>query len=84
MHNIVLASLETIRNKVIDVFSSPREAFEDSSDPDRMLYSGGFFSPADRHLMNKVLAVPPAQLGSHSVVIPGQTSAADAVSLPGP
>jgi exodeoxyribonuclease-1 len=62
---LILASLETIRNKVIDVFSNPGNAYEDSSDPDRMLYSGGFFSPADRHLMNKVLAVPPAQLGSH-------------------
>jgi exodeoxyribonuclease-1 len=30
-----------------------------------MLYSGGFFSPGDRHLMNKVLAVPPAELGGH-------------------
>jgi exodeoxyribonuclease-1 len=62
---LILASLETIRNKVIDVFSNQGKTYEDSSDPDRMLYSGGFFSTADRHLMNKVLVVPPAQLGSH-------------------
>ncbi len=30
-----------------------------------MLYSGGFFSAADRHLMKKILLVPPAQLGKH-------------------
>ena len=27
--------------------------------------SGGFFSAADKHLMKKILLVPPAQLGSH-------------------
>jgi exodeoxyribonuclease-1 len=30
-----------------------------------MLYSGGFFSPGDRHLMKKILAVPPDKLGGH-------------------
>jgi exodeoxyribonuclease-1 len=30
-----------------------------------MLYSGGFFSAGDRHLMKKVLAVPPADLARH-------------------
>jgi exodeoxyribonuclease-1 len=30
-----------------------------------MLYSGGFFSPADRHLMKKILAVPPRDLAGH-------------------
>ena len=37
----------------------------DSNDPDRMLYSGSFFSPADRHLMNKILRIAPADLGRH-------------------
>ena len=61
----LLASIDAVRHKVIDVFSAPREGYEDSSDPDRMLYSGGFFSAADRHLMKKILAVPPEQLGGH-------------------
>jgi exodeoxyribonuclease-1 len=39
----ILASLEVVREKVLEVFSTPRDAFDDSSDPDRMLYSGGFF-----------------------------------------
>ena len=62
---LILGSLDAIRNKVIEVFTAPREGFDDSSDPDRMLYSGGFFSPADRHLMKKILLVPPAKLGGH-------------------
>jgi len=61
----LLTSLGVVREKVIEVFSTPRNAFEDSSDPDRMLYSGGFFSSADRHLMKKILLVPPDQLGCH-------------------
>ena len=61
----LLGSLEIIRQKVLDVFSSSGDSFTDSTDPDRMLYSGGFFSPTDRHLMKKILAVPPGKLGGH-------------------
>ncbi len=61
----ILASLDTVREKVIEVFSGSRHGFEDRSDPDRMIYSGDFFSRADRHLMNKILAVPPGELGDH-------------------
>lgn len=61
----ILSSLEAVRQKVIDAFALPGEGFAESSDPDRMLYSGGFFSSADRHLMKKILDVPPEQLGGH-------------------
>jgi len=61
----ILASLEIVRAKVAEVYSSPYAAVEESSDPDRMLYSGGFFTPADRHLMKKILLVPPGKLGGH-------------------
>jgi exodeoxyribonuclease-1 len=61
----LLTSLQAVREKVIEVFSTPRDAFEESSDPDRMLYSGGFFSPADRRLMKKILLVPADKLGGH-------------------
>jgi exodeoxyribonuclease-1 len=61
----ILASLDIVREKVIEVFSTLRDPFEESSDPDRMIYSGGFFSSADRHLMKKILAVPPDKLGGH-------------------
>ena len=61
----IISSLATIRDKVIDVFASPPSGYEESSDPDRMLYSGGFFSTTDKHLMKKVLDIPPEQLGGH-------------------
>lgn len=57
--------LPAVRAKVAEVYSMPFEGYAQSSDPDRMLYSGDFFSPADRHLMDKVLSVPPAELGQH-------------------
>jgi exodeoxyribonuclease-1 len=63
---VLLASLDVAREKVIKAFATIRDGFAESSDPDRMLYSGGFFSAADRHLMNKVLLVPPDQLAKHS------------------
>jgi exodeoxyribonuclease I len=61
----LLPALDGVRRKVGEVFARSGEAFEDCSDPDRMLYSGGFFSPADRHLMKKILAVPPRELAGH-------------------
>jgi len=60
----LLAALDVVRDKVIGIFTQPF-AGKDSSDPDRMLYSGGFFSAADRHLMTKILAVPPDGLPRH-------------------
>ena len=56
-------SLSSIRHKIIEVFNRPYQ--DDAQDPDLMIYSGGFFSASDRHLMNKVFDVPPADLGSH-------------------
>ena len=61
----ILPSINAVRNKVIEVFSHAGDDFADSSDPDRMLYSGNFFPPADRHLMNKILQIAPDDLGGH-------------------
>ena len=61
----LLASLEVIRPKVIEVFTAEYEGYSDSSDPDRMIYSGGFFSSADRNLMNKIISLSPADLRGH-------------------
>lgn len=60
----ILPALAQIQHKVIEVFSEPG-SYEESTDPDRMLYSGGFFSGADRHLMTKILGISPRNLGSH-------------------
>jgi len=62
----VLRSLPAVRLKVQDVFSMDFGESSDTNDPDRMLYAGGFLSQADRHLLDKVLAVPPAELGQHA------------------
>jgi len=62
---LLLAELETVRVKAAEVFASSFEDYGNRSDPDQMLYSGDFFSTGDRHLMNKILAVPPAELGGH-------------------
>ena len=63
--NLLLGNLEAIRRKVIEVYATPGNFPDDRSDPDLMIYSGGFFSGGDRHLMNKVLATPPEQLRQH-------------------
>ncbi len=42
--------------KIQEVFS--RNPFDDPEDPDEMLYSGGFFSEADRNSMTAVLETP--------------------------
>ena len=60
----ILPALAQVQHKVIAVFSEPG-GYEESSDPDRMLYSGGFFSSADRHLMSKILGIAPKDLGRH-------------------
>jgi exodeoxyribonuclease-1 len=61
----LIASLDAVREKVIGVFGAGSDAFGESSDPDRMIYSGGFFSAADRNLMNKILALSPRDLRGH-------------------
>jgi exodeoxyribonuclease-1 len=62
---ILLGALDEVGRKVTAVFSQPYEGPGDHSDPDRMIYSGGFFPDGDRHLMKKILAVPAGDLGGH-------------------
>ncbi|WP_163648287.1 exodeoxyribonuclease I [Modicisalibacter sp. 'Wilcox'] len=47
--------------KAAEVFAEPPP--EGPRDPDFMLYSGGFFSPADRQQMQRVHETPPESLG---------------------
>jgi exodeoxyribonuclease-1 len=61
----IIPHLAAVRARVVEVFAHAGKGFEGSTDPDRMLYSGGFFSPADRHLMNKIIDIAPAELGRH-------------------
>ena len=61
----LVAALPGLRQKVAEVFSVPFDNGPGGTDPDRMLYSGGFFSAADKHLMKKILSVPAEKLGGH-------------------
>ena len=61
----IVPRLASLRQKVAEVFALSAADFTESSDPDHMLYSGGFFPPSDRHLMNKILAIAPKDLGRH-------------------
>jgi exodeoxyribonuclease-1 len=62
---VLMGALDTARAKAIEVYSQPPDSYQDRSDPDLMIYSGGFFSQGDRHLMGKILAVPPDELRGH-------------------
>jgi exodeoxyribonuclease-1 len=53
--------LPQIRNKIMDVFK-PSPSGTDS-DPDHMIYSGGFFPQQDRRLMDKIRSTEPGKLG---------------------
>ena len=53
-------SLQRVRNKVMDVFK-PYPPGTDT-DPDHMIYSGGFFSSQDRRLMDKIRTTAPGKL----------------------
>ncbi|HID49734.1 MAG TPA: exodeoxyribonuclease I [Chromatiales bacterium] len=61
---ILLAARKEIEQKIARIFA-PRE-FEPVTDPDLMIYSGGFFGDQDRALMNKIHTTDPAQLGSQT------------------
>ena len=50
--------------KVQEAFSERPDYSDGIPDPDKMLYSGGFFSPADKNAMSQIVVTPPEQLAS--------------------
>jgi exodeoxyribonuclease-1 len=61
---IITRALPEIRNKVMDVYKPyPPSA---DTDPDHMIYSGGFFSNNDRSLMNEIQITEAAKLGQRT------------------
>jgi len=56
----IIRVLPQIRNKVMDVFK-PHPPGADT-DPDHMIYSGGFFADTDRRLMDKIRTTAPEKL----------------------
>ena len=60
----LIRALPQIRNKVMDVFK-PYPPGADT-DPDHMIYSGGFFSNQDRQLMDKIRSTAADKLARQS------------------
>jgi exodeoxyribonuclease-1 len=60
----LLHARKTIEQKIAKLFE-PR-AFEPVTDPDLMLYAGGFFDDSDKALMNAIHATDPQELGTQS------------------
>ena len=58
---ILIRVLPQVRNKVMDVFKPYPPGVD--TDPDHMIYSGGFFSQHDRRLMDKIRNTEPVKLG---------------------
>lgn len=58
---IKIAAGKSLEQKLATVFS--REYAETPDDPDRMIYSGGFFSQKDRNAMQNIRRTPPTELG---------------------
>ena len=60
----LLNARRAIRDKIAKIFE-PRE-FEPVSDPDLMIYAGGFFEGSDKALMNAIHDTDPQALGAQS------------------
>ena len=60
----LLAARKTIQQKISKIFA-PLE-FEPITDPDLMIYAGGFFSDKDKALMNSIHNTAPEELGTQT------------------
>jgi len=60
----LLHSRKAIQQKIAKLFE-PRE-FEPVTDPDLMIYAGGFFNDTDKALMNTIHDTDPQELGTQS------------------
>ena len=60
----VLAQRKEIQKKIAEIFEP--QQFEPRTDPDLMLYGGGFFSDGDKRVMTTIHNTPPEYLGEQS------------------
>jgi len=60
----LLASRKEIQQKIVKIFE-PRE-YEPVTDPDLMIYGGGFFNDKDKTLMNTIHNTAPDELGEQT------------------
>ncbi len=61
---MLLNARKTIQQKIAEIFE-PRE-FEPVTDPDLMIYSGGFFNDSDKAQMSTIHNTDPQELGTQS------------------
>jgi exodeoxyribonuclease-1 len=61
-HLATLKDAKGLSTKLEEVFSAPPPDSPDGSDPDLMLYAGGFFSDSDRQKMARLRELTPAKL----------------------
>jgi len=62
----VMAQRKAIQAKIAKVFEP--QQFEPQTDPDLMIYGGGFFSDSDKRTMQRIHDTSPEQLGDQSWV----------------
>ncbi len=79
---LLKAAARDLEAKVRAVHSE--RGFAPETDPDLMLYGGGFFSNADRREMDRVHTATPADLAKGGYRLPGPPPARNAAALPGP
>jgi exodeoxyribonuclease-1 len=65
-HRQQLLAIPQLVEKLQEVYQ--RREFAPITDPDRMLYSGGFFGDTDKRSMDRIRSSTPAQLGQHTFV----------------
>lgn len=65
-HYQQLMSARGLTEKLLEVFRG--HSFPEKTDPDLMLYSGGFFSDGDRTTMNQIRACSPQELSESTFV----------------
>ncbi|WP_370298561.1 exodeoxyribonuclease I [Pontibacterium sp.] len=61
-HLQILRNMQGLQHKLMEVFGD--NPFEPESDPDLMIYSGGFFSDADKKSMEQVRVADPETLSN--------------------
>ncbi|MEH6625796.1 MAG: exodeoxyribonuclease I [Motiliproteus sp.] len=61
-HLSMLRNSQTLQDKLQEIYAE--SGYEPSSDPDLMLYSGGFFGPGDKAIMDQIRQCPVEALAS--------------------
>ncbi|MDF1581739.1 MAG: exodeoxyribonuclease I [Methyloprofundus sp.] len=67
LHRDLIQQAQDIIAKLTQVFSAKKFIADNNPDPDLMIYSGGFFSAADKQIMNTIRALKPEELADYTI-----------------